>query len=295
MRKTFNKYFIFSVFLILLASNSWAAKNKIVASVTDGTGRTVSVLQYPQKIVALGPAATEILFAVGAQNQIAAVDSFSDFPPEAINLPKVGGFDPSQISIETILSFKPDLIIAYSGIHDSLLPVFDQFNLTYYVSDVKTVEGVITEILNIAELTGHKQEGLEAEEFFRAILSNIKITDQKKPTVYYEIWPEPRMSIGNTSYINSIIEYAQGENIFAYIPFSYVPISDEEILAKDPDIIILPGSNGVTITDVLKRPGWENLSAVKNNRLFIINDDFISRPSPRTFSAIPVLNKIFYE
>ena len=113
----------------------------------------------PQRIVSLSPASTEILFAVGAENQIVAVSDFSDYPPQAQNLPKVGGFDGKTLSLEKILSFNPDFVYLTNVMHNHLIPHFESLNIDYYLSDANSFEQVKNEILQIAKITGHTSTG----------------------------------------------------------------------------------------------------------------------------------------
>ena len=96
----------------------------------------------PQSIISLSPASTEILFAVGAQNQIAAVSDLSDYPPETKSLPKVGGFDGKTLSLETILSFKPDFVYLTDGMHNFLIEQLEQNNIKYYISSSSSINDI---------------------------------------------------------------------------------------------------------------------------------------------------------
>lgn len=268
------------------------SENSKTQTVTDGTGRTVALKNTPNRIVTLGAAATEILYEVGAQNQIAAVSSFSDYPEEAKNLPQIGGFDASSISLETIISYNPDLVIIYKGMHDVFIPTFDQLEIPYYISDVKDIEGVITEIKNIAILTGHKDKAASLEKKYRKTLKNLKVNVKSKAKVYYEVWNAPYMSCGKYSFINGIIEAAGAENIFGALEESYPVVSEEAILVSDPDFIILPASG--YDSNVASRTGWDELKAVKNGKIIIVDDNIYNRAGPRVFEAIADLYKSLY-
>lgn len=267
-------------------------------SVKDGSGQTVTIRQKPQRIISLGPAATEILFEVGAENQIAAVSDVSNYPEKAKSLPKIGGFDAKTLNIEKIVSYRPDLIIIYSGMHDFLIPSLKKFRIPYYVSDAKSINDVIAEIKNLAYLTGHRAEGDSLEKKFARVLEDVKkvtVSSGNRPTVFWEIYSSPLMSVGNKSFINDVISASGGINIFSDVAQSYPVVSEETVLASNPKFILLPGDMYSSPDVIKKRHGWDKIDAVKNDRIVIFDADVFTRPGPRIFDALVELNKIFYE
>jgi len=249
----------------------------------------------PQRIVSLSPASTEILFAVGAENQIVAVSDFSDYPPQAQNLPKVGGFDGKTLSLEKILSFNPDFVYLTNVMHNHLIPHFESLNIDYYLSDANSFDQVKNEILQIAKITGHSSNG---ENLVKEIDSSInKINSQnqlgEKPTVYWEVWNSPFMSVGNSSFINDLIKTAGGINIFQEIAQAYPTVSEETIVAKNPQIIIIPQNSGITVDSVKNRNGWSQIDAVKNDKIFIVDDNLLTRSGARIGESAEYLANLF--
>jgi len=249
----------------------------------------------PQRIVSLSPASTEILFAVGAENQIVAVSDFSDYPPQAKNLPKVGGFDGKTLSLEKILSFNPDFVYLTNVMHNHLIPHFESLNIYYYLSDANSFDQVKNEILQIAKITGHSSNG---ENLVKEIDSSInKINSQnqlgEKPTVYWEVWNSPFMSVGNSSFINDLIKTAGGINIFQEIAQAYPTVSEETIVAKNPQIIIIPQNSGITVDSVKNRNGWSQIDAVKNDKIFIVDDNLLTRSGARIGESAEYLANLF--
>ena len=249
----------------------------------------------PQRIVSLSPASTEILFAVGAENQIVAVSDFSDYPPQAKNLPKVGGFDGKTLSLEKILSFNPDFVYLTNVMHNHLIPHFESLNIDYYLSDANSFDQVKNEILQIAKITGHSSNG---ENLVKEIDSSInKINSQnqlgEKPTVYWEVWNSPFMSVGNSSFINDLIKTAGGINIFQEIAQAYPTVSEETIVAKNPQIIIIPQNSGITVDSVKNRNGWSQIDAVKNDKIFIVDDNLLTRSGARIGESAEYLANLF--
>lgn len=299
------KFYVSIAALVLLTANS-LSKNifcssfseETLLSATDGTGRTVTLKKIPERIISLGAASTEILFEAGAEKQIAAVSSVSDFPPQAKALPKAGGFESSTISFETILAINSDFVIIYKGMHDFLIPQLERFKIPYYISDVQNVPQVIEEITALTKLTGHGEKCAELEEKYNSVLKEIQAKTQNsnfRPGVYYEIWATPFISAGNKSFINSLIELAGGKNIFSKIENPYPTVSEEAIISSNPDFIIIAEKSALTEKDIKARRGWQKISAVQNNRIFFVDDDIFSRPGPRIFQALKTLNGIFHE
>ena len=257
----------------------------------------------PQSIISLSPASTEILFAVGAQNQIVAVSDLSDYPPETKSLPKVGGFDGKTLSLETILSFKPDFVYLTDGMHNFLIEQLEQNNIKYYISSSSSINDIFSEMMEIGKITGHQAE---AENKVASLQNQLQeITDSssvnssanadstaKQKTVYYEVWNAPYMSCGSSSFINDIIEKAGGKNIFANLQDAYPIVSEETILAENPDIILIPQSSGISIDSIKSRNGWNKMQAVQKNQIYLVDDNLLSRPGPRAINAVQNLSKI---
>jgi len=249
----------------------------------------------PQRIVSLSPASTEILFAVGAENQIVAVSDFSDYPPQAQNLPKVGGFDGKTLSLEKILSFNPDFVYLTNVMHNHLIPHFESLNIDYYLSDANSFEQVKNEILQIAKITGHTSTGENLVKKFDSAINKINSQNQllQKPTVYWEVWNSPFMSVGNSSFINDLIKTAGGINIFQEIAQAYPTVSEETIVAKNPQIIIIPQNSGITVDSVKNRKGWSQIDAVKNDKIFIVDDNLLTRSGARIGDSAEYLANLF--
>ena len=243
-----------------------------------------------KSVVALSPAATEILFAIGAEDQIAAVSEYSDYPEAAKEKPVVGGFDGNTLSMEKILSFKPDLVYLTEGMHNFLIQGLEDNNIPYYISNATSVQAVYEEISDIGKLTGHENQAAIVIAEMKRIATGMQATDSEKTSVYYEVWNEPYMSIGNTSFINDIIINAGGKNIFDDLSDGYPVVSEETIIARQPEVILIPANSGISADSVKARAGWENIPAVKNNKVYVIDDNLYSRPGSRVANGISELS-----
>ena len=259
---------------------------------TGGAGRDAAEAQkIPQRIVTLSPSATEILYAIGASNQIVAVSEFSDYPEEALQQPRVGGFDGKTLSMEKILSFKPDFVYMTQGMHNFLIEQLDSYGIAYYLSRGDSIEAVCQEIRDIAQITGHEGEGNVIAQKIENECADVYKLDEPL-SVYYEVWNSPFMTAGTKSFIHDVITKAGGINIFTDLAEPYPIVSEESIIARGPDIILLPVSNGISVDDVKSRAGWQDIPAVKNNRIYLINDALFSRPATRIGECVLELNEL---
>lgn len=248
-----------------------------------------------ERIVVLSPAGCEILYALGSGEKIVARTDFCNFPSESQNLPSIGGFDGKTLSIETILSYEPDLVYGSKGMHDFLQETCSQFGIELYLSGASSFQEVYEEIAFMGEKTGCSENVEKLISSMKNAIEKIrkvseKKSDKKKKKVYWETWNAPYMSVGGISFINEIIETAGGKNIFADITDQPYPVvSEESILSRNPDVIILPYGD---ISECADRPGWKYLSAVKKNKVVNVNDDIFSRPGPRIVEAVETLSSI---
>lgn len=253
---------------------------------------TGSLEKVPSRIVCLSPSGAEILYAVGAGDKIVARTDFCDYPQEILGLPSVGGFDGNSISIERILSYKPDFVYGAKGMHDFIIEQLSALGIKTYLAESTSIETVLEEIEFMAELTGNKKKGVDCVEKIRAELPDI--TDSKaKFGVYYEVWYAPYMTAGKKSFINSIIEMAGGKNIFGQIEDPYPMVSEESIILENPQVILIPSQNGISLESVCQRNGWKNIDAVKNGRVYFVDGDLISRPGPRIVKSINEIRELY--
>ena len=294
MKKIFYKIFI--SLLLLLNLTAYSCK-KAPVTISQNLPKTV-----PQRILSLSPASTEILCALGAMDKIKGRSEFCDYPPEVQSIPVIGSFDGKTTSSETLLSYNPDFVYLTAHMHDNFISLLSSKNISYYVSTANSIEEIASEIITISKVLDNQTRGNElAEQILSFRDECLKLNQQKSrdskefPSIYWEIWTPPYMSIGNLSFINEIVTLAGGINIFAQIPETYPIVSDEAIIAANPDFIILPNHTTTTIDSIKQRAGWQNINAVKNNQIYSVDADIISRPGPRCVLAIQIIRDIINE
>ena len=284
-----NKKRLLAAFVFIsLISAIYARKPKAAAS------------GYPKSIVALSPSAAEILFTIGAGDQVSAVSEFTDFPEAAKAKPVVGGFDGKTLSLETIMSFKPDLVYLTEGMHNFLIATLEANGIAYYVSKGDSIASVEQEILEVGKITGHEKEAAKVVDGMERKLKKAAEASAHKSgaksgaavKVYWEVWNAPYMSAGASSFINDVIKAAGGENIFSDLPDAYPMVSEESIISRQPSVILIPASTGMAAEAVGLRNGWADIPAVKNGKVFVVDDNVYTRPGPRVADVVLELSEL---
>ena len=251
------------------------------------------------RIVSLGPSATEILFAIGADKQLVACTDFCDYPAEAKTKASVGGFAANSISLESIISYEPDLVYLFSGMHDSLIKPLQDMGINVYVSKAASVDDVKKEIIEIGTITGHSAEAEDVVKEMNLLLAEArnKSAEAKKngssPLIYWQVWDDPLMTAGKNSFINDIITLAGGINIFGEENSDYPIISDEAVIAAKPQFIFISkASDNYSVTN--NKIMFYAMKKDSGASVHYVNDDKFSRPGPRCAEAVQDLTKILY-
>jgi iron complex transport system substrate-binding protein len=183
-----------------------------------------------------------------------------------------------------------------SGMHDYLVPTLKKYGISVYISDASSVKGVIDEITDMGKITGHTKEAAAVTGHIVSVLAGVKSRTGTRtaPSVYWEIWKSPYMSVGNTSFMNDLINNAGGVNIFSSIGQAYPLVSEESVIARNPSVIIIPDMEHETADSVSHRPGWNIIDAVKTGRITVVDSDVTSRPGPRIADAVLLLAKAIH-
>lgn len=278
------------------APTAAAAPVSTEIKLTDGLNRPVVLKEAAQRIVSLAPSNTEILFAVGAGSQVIGRDDFSDYPEEAKSAASVGG-SMGKYDMEAITALKPDLVLASELNAPELVKSLEDLGLTvYYLKNPTTLEELFGNLEIVGALTGHDTVKLTDSLKARVAAVDEKIMPLSSHfSVFYEIDatdPAKPYTSGKGAFITLLLERAGGTNIASEME-GYPQMSLEQIVAADPAFIILGDSAyGVTAESVAARPGWKDLSAVKNGQVLPFDDNLVSRPGPRLVDGLEALAKL---
>ena len=265
--------------------------------VLDSYGRNIEFKTPPKRIVSYSSALTETIFALGLGDRLVGRDAFSDYPPQALQLPEVG--DAFGVNLERIVELEPDL--AFFDF-EFFVPQVEALDIkVLYLDPPEDLEGVFSRILLFGRVMDAEKEAVKLidgmREELEALEERLEGLDQG-PRIYYELDPL-LFTVGPGSYIGSLFETLKTVNIAAGARSLYPQLGPEVVIEEDPQIILLGDSlqfgNGEETLDTVKaRVGWSDISAVREGRVHPVDADLISRPGPRVIEGLESLAKVIY-
>lgn len=272
----------FAHFLTLTATVALIASAHAELVFKDDTGREVRLKAPAKRIITLAPHATEMLYAAGAGDRLVGTVEYSDFPPAAKKVPRVGSYD--RFDLEAISALKPDLIIAWeSGNPAAPVEKLKALGLTVYVSQPNRMEDVAGQLKRLGQLAGTEATANAAAAQFRQRLETLRRNNAGKPKVrvFYQIWIAPLMTVGGPQIITSAIQLCGGENVFGHLTQMAPTVSVEGVLAADPEAIVATGMGDARPEWLNDWNKWSRMTAVKRGNLFHIHPDLMQRHTPR--------------
>lgn len=266
-----------------------AAPAEQTIEVTDDDGRVIRLSQPAQRIISLAPSMTELLFSLGAGDRVLGVMAYSDYPPEATQVPVVGQFD--MLDMERIIALQPDLIVSWrTGNPRNSIRRLEALGLTVYVAEPDTLASIGSQLHRLGVLTGQQHMAEQLREDFDQQLHTIAQENSIKPevSVFYQVWDAPLISVGGPELINNMIETCGGRNIFAELPVGPA-VNLEDVLARDPQAIIVsgPSEDAVRWHEDWRR--WSHLDAVQGGHLYNIPPDLVQRHSLRALEGLQLM------
>ena len=262
----------------------------------DDLGRKLFLAKFPKRIISLAPSVTEILFALGLDEEIVGVTEFCDYPPQALEKPKVGYSKPN---LESIVALQPDLLVApKSFMRVDFLQKLEQLKIATFVLEAHTVEEIMAHIQMLGRMVGRSQEGNEQTTTLRKQISTLseKLEGLPRPTMLYVLNSDPLITVGPGSFIHHLIELAGGRNAAEAATTSYPRLTMEEVLRQNPDYLVFPVGRfeGIPQSEQDSWKRWSTLNAVKYNRLFQVQSDLLNRPGPRIIEGLEQLVNILH-
>lgn len=251
-------------------------------TVTDDDGREVRLENPAERIVSLAPHITEVLFAVGAGDRLVGVTEFSDFPPEAAALPRVGGY--SRIDMERVVQVDPDLVIAWrSGNSGAQIEHLRDLGFTVYVSEPRSFEGVASSMRRMATLAGTAEPGDAAVQAFLDEIEALRgdYSAREPVRLFYQVWEQPLMTVNDNHLISEAIRLCGGVNVFGHLDRLVPRMDREAVLEADPEVIIGGGMGEDRPDWVLAWQQWADMTAVQRDNLFFIPPSLLQRHTPR--------------
>lgn len=263
-------------------------------TITDRLGRKLEINSVPEKIVTLTPSVTESVYALGAGDQIVGVSSYSDYPEAAAEKPVVG--NAFQLNFEQILLLEPDLIIGDAQLVQNHMAKLEELGLPVLAIDPANLQEVMEDLLLIGRAIDQEDVARQVVREMQAKIDLVTkmvkgIPEEDRPLVFVEVWDEPLMTCGPGSFMQELIELAGGENLAADAGDAWVEYSSEQVLMKDPDVILLTRPYA---QEVMARVAWQQVRAVVTDNVIEVDADPFVRTTPRLADTLVDLANILH-
>lgn len=265
-------------------------------AIVDDLGRTVTVDSPPSRIVALVPSITDLILALGEGDRLVARTRY-DTDPRLAALPAVGGgLDPN---IEAIIALRPDLVVVWPGADQPLIGQLDAAGIAVYGAGSQSLEDQERHTRQIGRLLGVEARADSLLAHLDSSFAALATALAGVPVIsaLYVAWHDPPMTTGPGTFVDSIMSVAGGRNIFDDATSDWPQVNMEEIVSRDPDVLILPvpvtGDSGA-IAWVHQTPGWRDLRAVRTGRVLLVDSELFSRPGPRIIDAANQLAELLH-
>ncbi|MGO8684827.1 MAG: ABC transporter substrate-binding protein [Thermoleophilia bacterium] len=276
------------------STSSAAAASAGPITVTDDSGHQVTLPAPATRVVSLAPANTEMAYAIGGGSEMVAGTSYDDYPAAALKLPKIGDF--ASPSVEKIVAFKPSLVLATGGIQAGLRSQIEKLGIAVFVVNPQTLAQTMSDLQKMGELMGVRAQANTVIASMQTAITAVsqKVAGLPKPTVFFEVYPQPLMTAGKDTFINDLITLAGGINVGAAAGSGYPNFSTEVLFKDNPDFYIAPIGSQANPGQISARPGYSQLKAVKEKHVIVIPDDIVVRPGPRLVQGLEQIAKLLH-
>ena len=276
------------VLLIILTWLSVTVAAEIV--VVDDNGQQVKLVGPAKRIVSLAPNITEVLFHIGAGEQIVGADEYSNYPEAAKDILRVNNH--AAANYELILSLEPDLVIAWqSGNGDKIIDQLRKLGIPVFVVETNKMDAIPSLFRRFGELSGHGDQAEQRADVFSRRLKELRAAQTGKSVVkvFYQIWDEPLITLNGEHMVSDIINLCGGVNVFSDV-IPLVPyVNIETVVAADPEVIIAGGSREERPVWFESWQKWSGISAVINKHIYLIPSDLMQRHSARILDGTELM------
>ena len=281
--------------LVTLASGCSLVGPK-TTTISDDAGRQVQIKGQPKRIVSMAPSNAEILFALGLGDRVVGVSNYDDYPPEATTKEKVG--DALNPNYEKIAALKPDLVLAVGTAQSEIVKKLEGYNINVIVLNAQKVRDALNDIALVGRVTGTSTKATEITAAMSKKLDEVQakvagVPADKRPTVFWAL-DASLYTVGPGSFIDDLITLAGGKNIAADTKQAYPQFSQEALIARNPDVIIIPLIDPTLANQLKTMKGWDKLKAVKEGRVYTIDPNIVSRPGPRIATGVETVAKLLH-
>ncbi|HCX04590.1 MAG TPA: cobalamin-binding protein [Clostridiales bacterium] len=256
--------------------------------ITDGYGREIEIEKPAEKIISLAPSMTETIFALGAGDRLVGVTTYCNYPEEAKEIDQVGDFEGPNL--ESVIEKNPDVVVALAMGDDEKSKLEDA-GITVFLQDPQNLGEVFDNIKKIGTILGLQEEAESLTSNMNAkkdsIVETVSNYDSKK--VFYEVWSEPLMTAGPGSILDEMINLSNGENIAYDAESLYPEYSLELLIERNPEVYLTADDGFKTVEDIKNREGYENITAIKENNIYMLHPDIVSRTGPRIIEGLEMI------
>ncbi|MDD5700559.1 MAG: cobalamin-binding protein [Dehalococcoidales bacterium] len=290
---------LFVIIMLSLAAMAGCQTSAPQGDIIDDLGRNVQIKDVPQRIISLSPSNTEIVYALGLEDRLIGVTTYCNYPPEVKDKPQVSQF--SNVDIEKVVALEPDLILADSLHEADVIPALEKLGITVLAINPATMEEIFGDIGMIGRAAGQTES---AESLLASLQDRTKaVTDRtagpesgEKYRTFFVTWHDPIWTAGSGTLINDLITRAGGTNIAADLK-GHSQIDLETVIQRNPQVILILSSMGTqdnSFNYIKTEPRFQATDALKNNRVYLVDADIISRTTPRSVDGLEQIAKIIH-
>ncbi len=262
--------------------------------VTDETGRTVTVPDHPHRVVCLVPSITDTVFALGSGDDVVAVSDYTTYPPAALKKPSIGGL--VKPSIETILSFHPDLVLGTSipGATETASQL-QTVGVPVYLVDPHGLSGILRSVGSVGEALNRVPEAAALNASLSKRIEAVRARSAGKPAprVLVPVWYDPIITIGKNAFISEIVETAGAKSVTDDLLPDWPEVSMETVVSRAPEALVLIRGGKLSVEMLRKQPGWSSLPAIQAGKVYYV-DSGIQEPSPVAIDALEEIAREFH-
>jgi ABC-type Fe3+-hydroxamate transport system substrate-binding protein len=279
---------------VLMAWAGWVLPAPASRVLTDESGRTVTVPDHPHRVICLLPSVTDTVFALGSGDDVVAVSDYTTYPPAALKKSSIGSL--VKPSIETILSFHPDLVLGTEipGAAETASQL-EAVGIPVYLVDPRGLAGILHSVASIGEALnrGERAAALNASLSRRIEAVRARTAGKPAPRVLVPVWYDPITTIGKHAFITEIVETAGAKSVTDDLIPDWPQVSLEAVISRAPEALLLIRGGKIDFSMLQKRPGWSSLPAVQSGKVYYV-DSGIQDPSPVAIDALEELAKEFH-
>lgn len=275
-------------FLALLIASAASANNPV--KLIDSSGHALVLHGPAKRVISLAPNLTELMYAIGAGERLVAVSDYSDYPAKAKSLPRIGSA--VSLDIERLVALKPDLVLTWkTGTPEATQDYLRQLKLPVFEMQFQRIEDIAKGVEILGQLTGlGKRAGVVSQKFQEQLVGLRQQYEKRAPvSVFYEMWNQPLMTANDKHFVSDMIHLCGGRNVFGDLHSLVSTVEMEAVIGRAPEAIVATTGNRRRQQWLDQWSKWDAIPAVRNQKIFFISPDLLSRPGTRILQGAAIL------